>query len=113
MRTRTASAFFLHPIAVLRLVAAASLFAIGAVHRQLYLGEDYSVLPTIGSLFLLNFIAGTTLGLYFLVPARARVSGVRLLSDTVVALSGLGVAVGGAVALLVSEHTVLFGFMEH
>lgn len=113
MRKRAASDFLLHPTALTRLVAAASLLAIGAVHLQLYIVEDYRVLPTIGPLFLLNFIAGTVLGLYFLVPARPRVGSVRLLIDAVAALSGLGVAVGGAVALLVSEHTVLFGFMEH
>jgi hypothetical protein len=30
-----------------------------------------------------------------------------------VALSGLGVAAGGLVALIISEHAPLFGFMEH
>jgi hypothetical protein len=107
------SDFFLHRLAVPRLIAAASLLAIGAVHLQQYIVRDYRVIPTIGPLFLLNFIAGTVLGLYFLVPARARVSRVRLLADTAAALSGVGVAAGGLVALIVSEHTLLFGFMEH
>ena len=44
---------------------------------------------------------------------RARVSRLRLLADTTVALSGMGVAAGGLVALIVSEHAPLFGFMEH
>jgi hypothetical protein len=113
MRRRTASDFLLHPNAITRLVAAASLLAIGGVHLQQYIVQDYRVVPTIGPLFLLNFIAGTVLGLYFLVPARARVGRVRLAVDTIAALSGLGVAAGGAIALLVSEHTLLFGFMEH
>jgi hypothetical protein len=107
------SDFFLHRRAVPRLIAAASLLAIGAVHLQQYIVQDYRVIPTIGPLFLLNFIAATVLGLYFLVPARARVSRVRLLADTTAALSGMGVAAGGLVALIVSEHTPLFGFMEH
>jgi hypothetical protein len=107
------SDFFLHRLAVPRLIAAASLLAIGAVHLQQYIVQDYRVIPTIGPLFLLNFIAATVLGLYFVVPARARVARVRLLADTTAALSGMGVAAGGLVALIVSEHTPLFGFMEH
>jgi hypothetical protein len=31
----------------------------------------------------------------------------------VVALGGIGVSLGAAAALLVSEHTTLFSFMEH
>ena len=113
MTRRDLSQFFLHPAAVRRLLAAASLFAIGGVHIQQYIVQDYRVIPTIGPLFLLNFIVGTVLGLYFLFPARARVGRIRSIVDTLAALSGLGLAIGGAVALIVSEHTPLFGFMEH
>ena len=113
MRKPAPSDLLLHPLAIPRVVAAASLLAIGGVHLQQYIVQDYRVIPTIGPLFLLNFIAGTVLGVYFLVPARARVGRVRFLLDTLAALSGLGVAVGGLAALLVSEHTPLFGFMEH
>jgi hypothetical protein len=102
-----------HRLAIPRLVAAVSLLAVGAVHLQQYIVRYYRVIPTIGPLFLLNFIAATVLGLYLLVPARARVSRVRLLVDPTVALSGLGIAAGGLVALIVSEHAPLFGFMEH
>ena len=54
-----------HPslMAFVRLVAAISLLAVGVVHIQQYIGEDYRVIPTIGPLFLLNFIGGTVLGL--------------------------------------------------
>ena len=113
MRKLAPSDFFLHRLAVPRLLAAGSLLAIGAVHLQQYIGRYYRVIPTIGPLFLLNFIAATVLGLYLLVPARARVSRVRLIVDTTVALSGIGIAAGGLVALIVSEHAPLFGFMEH
>ena len=113
MRKLAPSDFLLHPLAAARLIAAGSLLAIGAVHLQQYIVRDYRVIPTIGPLFLLNFIAGTALGLYFLVPARARVTRVRLLADTTAAMSGMGVAVGGLIALIVSEHAPLFGFMEH
>jgi len=113
MRKLAPPDFFLHRLAVPRLLAAGSLLAIGAVHLQQYIVRYYRVIPTIGPLFLLNFIAATVLGLYLLVPARARVSRVRLLVDTTVSLSGIGIAAGGLVALIVSEHAPLFGFMEH
>lgn len=113
MRKLAPSTFLVHRLAIARLIGAASLLAIGGVHLQQYIVQDYRVIPTIGPLFLLNFIAGTVLGVYFLVPARARVGRVRFLADTTAALSGVGVAVGGLVALIVSEQTPLFGFMEH
>src|ERR1700750_3305995 len=113
MRKLAPSDFFLHRLAVPRLLAAGSLLAIGAVHLQQYIVRYYRVIPTIGPLFLLKFIAATVLGLYLLVPARARVARVRLIVDTTVALSGIGIAAGGLVALIVSEHAPLFGFMEH
>ena len=113
MRKLAPSDFLFHRLAIPRLIAAGSLLAIGAVHLQQYIVRYYRVIPTIGPLFLLNFIAATVLGLYLLVPARERVSRVRLLVDTTVALSGMGVAAGGLVALIISEHAQLFGFMEH
>lgn len=96
-----------------RLVSALALLATGAIHIQQYYVADYRVIPTIGTLFLLNFIAGTVLGLYLLIPARVDSGRIRRVGDTVVALSGFGVAGTSLIALLVSEHTPLFGFMEH
>ena len=100
-------------LALVRLVAAISLFAVGGVHIQQYIVQDYRMVPTIGPLFLLNFIGGTVLGLYFLIPVGPRAGWVRLLVDAVAALVGWFVAAGALLALLVSEHTPLFGFMEH
>ena len=99
-------------IALVRMLAASSPLAVGGVHLQQYIVQDYRVIPTIGPLFLLNFIGGTVLGLYFLIPVGRRAGRVRRLVDSV-ALAGLFVAAGALVALLVSEHTPLFGFMEH
>ena len=100
-------------LALVRLLAAISLLAVGVVHIQQYIGADYRVIPTIGPLFLLNFIGGTVLGLYFLSPARRHAGRFRLPLDAVAALAGWFVAGGALVGLLVSEHTPLFGFMEH
>jgi hypothetical protein len=101
------------PVALARLLAAISLLAIGGVHIQQYIVADYRVVPTIGPLFLLNFIGGTVLGLYFMVPVGRRAGGFRLLIDAVAMLAGWFVAAGALAALLVSEHTPLFGFMEY
>jgi hypothetical protein len=103
----------LRALTITRVIAALALLAVGAVHLQAYAVEHYSVIPTIGPLFLLNFIGATVLGLYFLVPASASAGRVRRLLDTLAALAGCGLAAGAFVGLLISEHTPLFGFMEH
>jgi hypothetical protein len=103
----------LRSVGLVRLLAASSLLAMGGVHIQQYIVADYSVIPTIGPLFLLNFVAGAVLGLYFLIPVSRRAGRIRLLVDAAAALAGWLVAAGALVGLLVSEHTPLFGFMEH
>jgi hypothetical protein len=111
--SRGASACHVRLMTLVRLLAAASLLALGGVHIQQYIVQDYRVIPTIGPLFLLNFIGGTVLGLYFLIPIGRRAGRIRLLIDAAAALAGWFVAAGALLALLVSEHTPLFGFMEH
>jgi hypothetical protein len=96
----------------LRVVAAIALLATGGIHLEQYLFDDFSVLPTIGPLFLLNFAAGTALGLYFLIPPRPPKGRTRRTLDLVAAWIGGAVAGGALVALFVSERTPLFGFME-
>ena len=113
MSVRAGSPRHVRPMALVRLLASISLLAMGGVHIQQYIVQDYRVIPTIGPLFLLNFIGGTVLGLYFLIPVGRRAGRVRLLVDAVAALASWFVAAGALVALLVSERTPLFGFMEH
>src|SRR5207253_7731525 len=52
---------------VVRTVGALSLLAVGAVHLQQYL-TLYSAIPTIGTLFVLNFAGATAIGLGLLAP---------------------------------------------
>ena len=80
---------------------------------QQYTVNHYSVVPTIGSLFLLNFIGATITGTILLIPVGASVGRTRLAFDGVAAVIGIGVAFGAFVALSVSEHTPLFGFREY
>jgi hypothetical protein len=102
-----------YAVVTARLVSALALLATGAIHIQQYYVADYRVIPTIGTLFLLNFIGATVLGVYLLVPARADAGRLRRLADALAALGGLGLAVTSLIALEVSEQTPLFGFMEH
>jgi hypothetical protein len=96
-----------------RTLGALALLLIGGLHYQQYQYDFYSAIPTIGPLFLLNAISGTALGLYLLAPVRSRLGRRGKLLDQFAALSGIGVAAGGLAGLLISEHTPLFGFMEH
>jgi hypothetical protein len=96
-----------------RTLGALALLLVGGVHYQQYRYDFYSAIPTIGPLFLLNAISGTALGLYLLAPVRSRLGRRGKLLDQLAAFSGIGVAAGGLAGLLISEHTPLFGFIEH
>jgi hypothetical protein len=94
-----------------RVLGALSLLAVGAVHIQQYF-DLYSEIPTIGTLFVLNFVGATIVGLGLLAPLE-RLLG--RLGNTVVALLALAGAAQAATAfvfLYISERTPLFGFME-
>src|ERR671930_933080 len=94
-----------------RVLGALSLLAVGAVHLQQYYAL-YSAIPTIGTLFVLNFAGATALGLGLLAPVE------RLLGPrggpvlALLSLGGIALAATAFVFLLISEHTPLFGFME-
>ena len=88
-----------------RYLGAAALLGAGIVHLQQYAGAEYSVIPTIGTLFVLNFAASTVLAVALFAPVRRRAA-------QLVAAAGIGLAITSLAALLVSEQTPLFGFME-
>jgi hypothetical protein len=95
-----------------RTLGAVALLVVGGVHYQQYHYGFYSAIPTIGPLFLANFVAATVLGLFLLSPLRAP-GRLGTTLDRLAALAGVGVAAGAFVGLLVSERTPLFGFSEH
>ena len=95
-----------------RRLAAIALLAVAAIHLEQYTVAHYSVVPTIGSLFLANFVAATGFGLALLAPFGAISQRLRRLVDATAALGGLWVAAGALAALLISERTPLFGFTE-
>jgi hypothetical protein len=98
--------------AVLRVLGALLLLFVGLDHYYEYSVHDYSVIPTIGTLFLLNFISAAGIGLLLLLPLEhiSRRYGSLVLRGA--AIGGFAIALSSLVALLVSEQTKLFGFME-
>ena len=97
---------------VARYLGALSILLVGAVHAQQYYDAYFSVVPTIGTLFLLSFIGSAVTGVALAAPVRRLGQGVGDLILVFAALGAVGIAVGSLVSLLVSEYTPLFGFME-
>jgi hypothetical protein len=97
---------------IARYLGAVSILLVGAVHAQQYYDAYFSVVPTIGTLFLLSFIGAGVVGTVLFLPVRRlgrRVGDVIL---SLAALGAIGIALGTLVSLLISEYTPLFGFME-
>jgi hypothetical protein len=95
-----------------RYLGAVSLFMVAAIHAQQYYDAYFYVVPTIGTLFLLNVIGAGVAGLVLLAPVRLLG---RRIGDGILALAALGgiaVSAGSFAALIVSEYRPLFGFME-
>ncbi len=97
---------------VARVLGAILLLFVGADHYYEYSVDQYSSVPTIGTLFLLNFISATAIGLILLAPLSRLPHQFDRLVLRLAAISGCGIAATSLLALLVSEHTKLFGFME-
>jgi hypothetical protein len=95
-----------------RYLGAAALLGVGIDHLQQYIGADYSVIPTIGTLFVLNFVGATGLSLALLGPLErigGRFGGALL---ALASAAGIALAAVSFVFLFISERTPLFGFME-
>jgi hypothetical protein len=96
-----------------RYLGALAVLATGIAHIEQYSVDDYSTVPTIGTLFLLNFIASIVIAVGLIAPLR-RVTGRHTdLVRAVFAIGGIGLGVLSLAALFVSESSGLFGFVEH
>jgi len=97
---------------VARYLGAISIVLVGVVHAQQYYDAYFSVVPTIGPLFLLSFIGAGVVGAVLFAPVRrlAPKAGDAILA--LAALGAIGIALGTFAALLISEYRPLFGFME-
>jgi hypothetical protein len=94
-------------------LGALAVLATGVAHIQQYYGNSYSTIPTIGTLFFLNFVGAVVIAAALIVPL-GRVAGryadaVR----AVFAVGGIGLGVLSLAALFVSESSGLFGFVEN
>ena len=97
---------------IARYLGAVSILLVGAVHAQQYYDAYFSVVPTIGTLFLLSFIGAGFAGVALLAPVRRLGRNLGDLILVLAALGAIGIAAGSLVSLLISEYTPLFGFME-
>jgi hypothetical protein len=99
--------------ALARYLGALSVLAVGVDHIVEYYSDYYRAVPTIGTLFVLDFIGSLVVGLGLLAPVRAiaRRQADRVL--TLLAGSGIALGAGTLAGLLISENGGLFGFMEN
>jgi hypothetical protein len=97
---------------IARYLGAISLVVVGVIHAQQYYYAYFSVVPTIGTLFLLSFVGSGVVGATLIFPVRRIGRNIGDLILALAALGGIGIALGSLVALLISEYTPLFGFME-
>ena len=94
-----------------RALGALATLAVGAIHLQQYF-KLYSSVPTIGTLFVLNFAGATVIGLALLAPLERLAGRLGRAAVALLSLGGIVLAASSFAGLLVSEHTGLFGFME-
>ena len=95
-----------------RYAGALALLAVGLDHLQQYAEDSYSVIPTIGTLFALNFASASVITAGLFAPVQKLPGRAGRLAVPLLALSGVGVAAGSLAGLFASETSGLFGFME-
>src|SRR3954454_20368602 len=110
--TRDNSIVLARTTTLTRYLGAVALLAVGVDHIEQYYVDYYRAVPTIGTLFVLDFIAATVIAVGLLLPLGRLTSrfGERLLP--LLALAGIGIAGGTLAGLLASENVGLFGFTE-
>jgi hypothetical protein len=96
-----------------RYLGALAVLAIGVDHLEQYAVDNYSTVPTIGTLFFLNFVSAVLVTVGLILPVGRAMGRYADAFRAVVALSGIGVGVLSLAGLFVSETTGLFGFVEH
>jgi uncharacterized membrane-anchored protein YitT (DUF2179 family) len=94
-------------------LGALAVVATGGVHIQQYSAQDYSTIPTIGTLFLLNFVSAVVIALGLVAPYRRIAWRHADAIRAAWAIAGIGLAVLSLIALFVSESTSLFNFHEN
>jgi hypothetical protein len=94
-------------------VGALAVLVTGADHLDEYTVNMFSTVPTIGTLFLLNFIAATVVGIGLLLPLGLITKRFAGPIRALLAIAGIGIAASSLVALWISETWSLFGFTDY
>ncbi len=94
-------------------LGALAVLVTGADHLEEYTVNQFSTVPTIGTLFLLNFVAATVVGIGLLLPLGRLAGRFAVPLRALLALGGIGIAGTSLVALWISESSSLFGFTDH
>jgi hypothetical protein len=97
---------------VARYLGAVALAAVGVDHLWQFSVDSYSVIPTIGTLFALNFASALLVALGLIAPPQRLIRRWGRALPALLAAGGVGIALGSFAGLEVSESTGLFGFME-
>lgn len=95
-----------------RALGAAALLAVGLDHLDEFSAGHYSAIPTIGTLFILNFASATLVAAGLAVPWQRLRTGLGRVAPAALAAVGIGVAAGSLAGLFASEWFGLFGFKE-
>ncbi len=95
------------------IAGALAVLVTGADHLDEYAVNQFSTVPTIGTLFLLNFIAATIVGLGLLLPLGRIVPRFAEVIRALLALAWIGIAATSLLGLWISEESSLFGFTDH
>ena len=106
LRRRTS----LGPVA--RYLGAVALAGVGVDHLWQFSVDSYSVIPTIGTLFALNFASALLVALGLIAQPQRLIRRRGGALPALLAAAGVGIALGSFAGLEVSESTGLFGFME-
>jgi hypothetical protein len=94
-------------------LGALAVLATGVAHIEQYAVDNYSTVPTIGTLFLLNFISAIVIAIGLIAPLRRTTGRYTDAIRAVFAVGGIGLGVFSLAGLFVSESSGLFGFVEH
>jgi hypothetical protein len=99
-------------VPVARYLGAAALVGVGLDHLWQFSVDSYSAIPTIGTLFALNFAAAPLVALGLVAPLQRLSRRWDRTLSVLLAVGGVGIALGSFAGLEASESTGLFGFME-
>jgi hypothetical protein len=95
-----------------RYLGALALLGVGLDHLEQFSVDSYSAVPTIGTLFALNFASAALLAAGLAAPVQRLPGRAGRLALLVLSVAGIGVAAGSLAGLLLTENAGLFGFME-